>query len=378
MASRAFRPAITVAAAGIVALLATPGAARASGTTEPPVGSDPAGSAGCAEVAALLASRTTLATALMNGDPALIEATLAELSSVASAATNAAPAEIDAEIDTLAATVDATVTALEGVELSDTAAVLAALEPTESEATGEAFPVVIQWAIDNCGYVVVRPVRRRRRAGGVRDPRRRCSRRGSRHRRRRDRPRRQRRREPARILDEIVLVRQRGDEHVDALVRLYRGRSAVLRRQPRCRRRRRARRRYRRAAQSRHWSSRRGRRLASIRACRAPTNRRPPPRRRYRSRCSRRSYPVLGVVHRRRTSVPPPWSPLPRHCSPRRRRVANPHRQSRRRPPRFDRCRDGPTPSLVQRAVLRRRCATTSGTRDCRAAHGADRSGGAG
>jgi hypothetical protein len=104
-----------------------------------------------------LDSRTTLATALISGDAALMESTLAELSSGASAAADAAPAEIDAEIDTLAATVEAAVTALEGVDLADTDAVLAALEPTEDEAAEEAFPAVLQWAVDNCGYVEVDP-----------------------------------------------------------------------------------------------------------------------------------------------------------------------------------------------------------------------------
>ncbi len=115
--NRALRWITASATMSITALGAGSVVVAGTGSTEPPPGSAES-AAGCAEVAALLDSRTTLATALINGDPALIEATLAELSSVASAAANAAPAEIDAEIDTLAATVDATVTALEGVELS--------------------------------------------------------------------------------------------------------------------------------------------------------------------------------------------------------------------------------------------------------------------
>ena len=94
---------------------------------------------------------------MATGDSDVVAASLAELSEVAASAVGAAPAEIDAEVDTLAASVDAAVAALEGVELSDVEAVLDAIGATESETTAEAFPVVIEWAIDNCGYPRVDP-----------------------------------------------------------------------------------------------------------------------------------------------------------------------------------------------------------------------------
>jgi hypothetical protein len=131
--------------------------AAATGTTEPPPGSADPGVAGCAEVGALLDSQTILGAALFAGDAAAMEVSLAELPDAASAAAAAAPAEIADDIDTLLAAVDAAVSALEGVDLADTEAMLAALEPTETEATAEALPVVIQWAVDNCGYVQVDP-----------------------------------------------------------------------------------------------------------------------------------------------------------------------------------------------------------------------------
>jgi hypothetical protein len=130
----------------------------AAGTTEPPSGSAASGAApGCAEVGALLDSYTIFVTAVFSGDVAAIEVGLAELPEVLAAAVASAPAEIADEVDTLVPTVDQTVTALEGVDLADVDAVLAVLESTESEATAEAFPMVIEWATDNCGYVQADP-----------------------------------------------------------------------------------------------------------------------------------------------------------------------------------------------------------------------------
>ncbi len=106
---------------------------------------------------ALLDAQTTLGMAMFSDDAATVEAGLSELSDLAAAASGAAPDEISEEVATVTATIDATVAALEGVDLGDTDAVLAALEATENEATGEAFPAVLRWATDNCGYVQVDP-----------------------------------------------------------------------------------------------------------------------------------------------------------------------------------------------------------------------------
>ena len=121
--------------------------------TEPPTGSTSGGPAGCAEIGALFDNQMALVVGLTSGDPAAIEATFAEITEAAAAAAAAAPEEIAAEVATLAASAEDIVTALDGVDLSDSDAVGAALESTETEATAEAYPVVLQWATDNCGYV---------------------------------------------------------------------------------------------------------------------------------------------------------------------------------------------------------------------------------
>jgi hypothetical protein len=131
--------------------------AAATSTSEPPTGSAAAGAAGCAEVGALLDSQTTFGMALLSGDAAAIEAGLAELSGLATAATAAAPADVAGEVETLAGAVEQAIAALDGVDLTDTEAMLAALEATEDEATADAFPAVIQWAVENCGYVQADP-----------------------------------------------------------------------------------------------------------------------------------------------------------------------------------------------------------------------------
>ena len=154
--NRALRWITASATMSITALGAGSVVVAGTGSTEPPPGSAES-AAGCAEVAALLDSQTILGVALFAGDEAAMEVSLAELPDVAAAAAAAAPSEIADEIATLVTTVDATVTALEGVDLADTDAMLAALEPTETEATAEAFPAVIQWAVDNCGYVQADP-----------------------------------------------------------------------------------------------------------------------------------------------------------------------------------------------------------------------------
>jgi hypothetical protein len=149
---------LTACATMSIAALATGSVVAATGTTDPPAGSAPSGAAaGCAEVGALLDSQTIFVTAVFSGDVAAIEVSLAELPDVAAAAASAAPAEIAGAVETLAATVEPTLTALEGLDLSDTEALLAALESTENETTAEAFPVVIQWAVANCGYVQADP-----------------------------------------------------------------------------------------------------------------------------------------------------------------------------------------------------------------------------
>jgi hypothetical protein len=135
----------------------TAASASATATTEPPASSAGSGAAGCAEVGVLLDSYTIFVTAVFSGDAAATEVGLDELSEAVAAASGAAPDEISEEVGTLAPAVEATVTALEGVDLADTDAVLAVLETTESEATAEAFPMVIQWAVDNCGYVQADP-----------------------------------------------------------------------------------------------------------------------------------------------------------------------------------------------------------------------------
>lgn len=146
-----------LASATIVAVGAGASVVATTVPTEPPTGSTSGGAAGCAEIGALFDNQMALVVGLTSEDPATMEATLAELTDAAAAATAAAPDEIAAEVATLTATVEATVTALEGIDLSDSDAVLAALEPTEDEATAEAYPVVLQWATDNCGYVQTDP-----------------------------------------------------------------------------------------------------------------------------------------------------------------------------------------------------------------------------
>ena len=115
-------PVLPLAAA---VLLVGMGAGVASASSEPPDSGptgDPA-APGCREVTGLLDTIDAFIVAYLDDDGEAIQVVLLVLPEQAAAATAAAPPEIADAVSTLAASVPTVIAALEGVDLTDTAAI---------------------------------------------------------------------------------------------------------------------------------------------------------------------------------------------------------------------------------------------------------------
>jgi hypothetical protein len=148
---------IGASAAAAIVVVTAGSALAGSGTTEPSGGSEPAAADGCAEITPLLDSATALTAALFNDDTATLESTLGSISEQAEAAVEAAPDEIAADAEAMAAAIEEVLAAMEGVDLSDPAAVVAALPESDDAAAQEAFEHLTAWAVTNCGYAPADP-----------------------------------------------------------------------------------------------------------------------------------------------------------------------------------------------------------------------------